>query len=403
MTIAYDVVSGGSRSGSTTAVTWSHTCSGSDRVLVVAFAVGFNHAPVTATVTYGGSAMTYLGRMETNGPGTGWGYVELWAMNAPPVGAATVSISMTTFSSLIGMAMSFTGATGWGTLATNYGGASVGPSGSASLSTGDMVAWAAACGSSLATSTPVYDREQNLDTGSGAGNMLVAHGTAATFSAANSADYWAVLGLPIHVAGAGLSLAGTVTATSSVVGALGSPALAGAAPATSAVVGSLRSPALAGVVAAVVALSGALGSAGLAGTAHSSSTSSGTLGSPAPTLAGVVAGISTTAGAFAAAGMSGTVTAISGTTGALGSPAIAGTVTAVTTTLGALDASGLAGLVAATSSTTGALGIPGALRDITVTIVGPGGNPLAITGPLGNPFTIAGPSGNPLNVIGPRS
>lgn len=96
MAIAYDATSNNSSSSSTN-VTWSHTCTGSDRFLYLfVFATGG-----TPSATYNGVSMT----LETSNSGTA-GYS--FSLMNPASGANTVSISASS-GILGGVATSYTG------------------------------------------------------------------------------------------------------------------------------------------------------------------------------------------------------------------------------------------------------------------------------------------------------
>lgn len=91
MAVAFDAVSNGNVSISTTPITttWSHTASGSDRVVLVSLMVSV--APSTmnySNVTYGGAAMTLLARNDAAASG-----VAVYALANPPTGASTVSFT----------------------------------------------------------------------------------------------------------------------------------------------------------------------------------------------------------------------------------------------------------------------------------------------------------------------
>ena len=86
-----------------TSLTWSHTVSaGSNRVLVVELALDGLGAPASS-VTYGGVALTQIGR------GTGNHAVELWALINPTVGTANVVASFSGTTAAAGGASTFNG------------------------------------------------------------------------------------------------------------------------------------------------------------------------------------------------------------------------------------------------------------------------------------------------------
>lgn len=96
MAIAYDATASGSTVFGTSA-TWSHTCTGSDRVLYVAASAG-----VTITgITYNGVSLTILA-----GSGTG---AVLARLVAPATGANNVVVSTGSSEEIAGVSASYTG------------------------------------------------------------------------------------------------------------------------------------------------------------------------------------------------------------------------------------------------------------------------------------------------------
>lgn len=101
MTIAFDATSTGTAASTT--LTVSHTCSGSDRALVVGV-VGRTADEVTG-VTYNGVAMTQIGKKAE----TGSRYVYLYYLNAPATGAHDIVVSASGSAYLELSAASYTG------------------------------------------------------------------------------------------------------------------------------------------------------------------------------------------------------------------------------------------------------------------------------------------------------
>lgn len=98
MALAFDAASSGN-AALTTSISWSHTASGSNRIVIVG--INFNAAVTSISVTYGGNAMTLI-RTDSN--------VTLWQLIAPPTGSQTVAASWTTSVFAEGGAVSLTGA-----------------------------------------------------------------------------------------------------------------------------------------------------------------------------------------------------------------------------------------------------------------------------------------------------
>lgn len=106
MAVAYDAAS--SSSGvSVATLTWSHTCSGSDRVLYAL--LEFDATAVTvSSVTYNGAALTSVGRVA--GAGSFGGVVEIWRRIAPSTGANNIVANFSANTDIVGGGHSFTGA-----------------------------------------------------------------------------------------------------------------------------------------------------------------------------------------------------------------------------------------------------------------------------------------------------
>lgn len=107
MALAIDVSSNSDWKTNGAGFSWSHTCSGADRVLIVAICYERDSGDASG-VTYGGTAMTLL---RTDGP-TRLMKTQLWYLANPATGANTVSVSAgsNSFHKVIGGAVSFTGA-----------------------------------------------------------------------------------------------------------------------------------------------------------------------------------------------------------------------------------------------------------------------------------------------------
>jgi hypothetical protein len=135
MAIAFDAISTGGNGG--TSQTFSHTCTGTNRLLFVG---GFNQeASSTITgVTYDGVALTEIANSsQTNNS------VSLWYLIAPSTGASDVVITRSTSTNaLLGVAASYTGAKQSGVPdSDNTGGASSGSSLTISTTTVEDNCW----------------------------------------------------------------------------------------------------------------------------------------------------------------------------------------------------------------------------------------------------------------------
>lgn len=137
MALAFDAVSNAHGNG-TGPFTFAHSCSGSDRLLLVLIA-HYYLDDVVSGVTYNGDALTAVPNGEDN---NGQFNITLYYMVAPDTGSNTVSVSTTGSVYDIGMiAMSFTGAdqsTPLGTAVTATG-SSTTPSVNISSASGEIV------------------------------------------------------------------------------------------------------------------------------------------------------------------------------------------------------------------------------------------------------------------------
>lgn len=107
MAIALDA-SASSSTTSASSLTYSHTCSGSERILFVAvFSGGPGPGSVPCTgVTYNSAAMT---KIDSNAPQANWD-LSLWYLIAPSTGANNVVITLSgSTTTLYGDSVSYTG------------------------------------------------------------------------------------------------------------------------------------------------------------------------------------------------------------------------------------------------------------------------------------------------------
>lgn len=116
--VAYDATGAGNAVASGTNsvnITWSHTCTGSNRIVIVSILVGgvsASYTTFTRSVTYGGNAMTSFGAIDGGATPNGW--LEMFYLIAPPTGAQTVSVTVskaaTTFGRVAGNSVSYNNA-----------------------------------------------------------------------------------------------------------------------------------------------------------------------------------------------------------------------------------------------------------------------------------------------------
>jgi hypothetical protein len=127
MAVAFNAVGAGdedSLSSTSITISWSHTCTDSNRAVTVGFTSfnsGQSQASQTRTVTYGGVGMTQLVSVDI-GSNT---FTEIWGMLNPSTGAQTALVQISSGSStsreLVGNSVSYTGVNSFGANATNTG------------------------------------------------------------------------------------------------------------------------------------------------------------------------------------------------------------------------------------------------------------------------------------------
>lgn len=114
MAIAFDAAASvGSNTG--TPFTWSHTCTGSNLVLLVA--VSLRGQTTVSSISYNGVALSKLDSDTTGTTGSD-ARSELWALVNPATGAHTVSVALSGSDRAAGVSVSLTGASQTGGAAT---------------------------------------------------------------------------------------------------------------------------------------------------------------------------------------------------------------------------------------------------------------------------------------------
>jgi hypothetical protein len=217
--VAFDAVGPSSAGASSTAsntVTWSHTCSGSNRLLIVGVAVGANTSPTISSVTYNGVAMTSVGKMNTNNQ-TNAGFVELFRLIAPATG--TNSVVVTTSAAVLTLAagsVSFTGVhqvAPLGVPVLAFGDSTTPSVSVPNTSLGNVVIDAMCCGTAATASSQTLMWRRNINGGSGAGNgassTVAATGGTMTLAHTQPADFWASVGVEVLYYSTGIVLYGT--------------------------------------------------------------------------------------------------------------------------------------------------------------------------------------------------
>ncbi len=208
MAVAFDAVgpSSAGTAASGTSLSWSHTCTGSNLVLVVGVAIGIiGDSGKSASATYNGVAMTSAGVVHS-GAGTD-GFVQMFYLAGPATGANTVAITITGGSvDITGGSVSFTGAhqtTPLINIATNTG---VGTTASVSVTnaSGNMVVDALCDGAGVNAGSGTTERwHKDSNSNSAAGNA--GQSTSSSTGTVNmtydlNSDSWGIIGASVQAA-----------------------------------------------------------------------------------------------------------------------------------------------------------------------------------------------------------
>lgn len=209
MAVAFDVVgpnATGADVNSSATLSWSHTCSGSNRLLVVGVAVGaLTDTGITTGVTYNGVSMTSLTLVHSNNQ-TG-GYVQMFYMIAPPTGANTVAVTVSTsVDAITAGSVSFTGVNQTTPLTntnTNFGNGTT-ASVAVTTNSGDMIIDAICTGTGFgtgSTQTNRWNRFNDSTTGAGVAAQSTATGSGSvTMGYDVTSDWWGIIGTNVSAA-----------------------------------------------------------------------------------------------------------------------------------------------------------------------------------------------------------
>jgi hypothetical protein len=208
--VTFDTVgpsaAGASATSPTQTLSWNHTCSGTERLLVVGVALGTgNSSGFTAAVTCNGVAMRAVAKANSNN-GT-VGFVQLFVLAAPAVGANTVLVTPNvTADALSCGSVSFNGVDQTTPVITSVaaGGSSAVPSVVVpSTTSGNMIVDGACSGGPLTSSNQTQRWLRNTNTSTGAGNgagSTAAAGGPVTMSYVATNDWWGIAAVEVRAA-----------------------------------------------------------------------------------------------------------------------------------------------------------------------------------------------------------
>jgi hypothetical protein len=103
--IAFDAASNSGYQAASSSYSWSHTCTGSNRYLLVGISM-LSLAQTVTGITYNGAALTYIGAQNSV---TGAARTEMWGLVAPASGTNTIAVTLSGAIASAGNASSYTG------------------------------------------------------------------------------------------------------------------------------------------------------------------------------------------------------------------------------------------------------------------------------------------------------
>lgn len=104
--IHFDAASNSGYKTASGSYSWSHTCTGASRYLVVGISMLSVAGSSVSGITYNSVAMTFLGAVASV---SGAVRAEIWGLIAPTVGSNTIAVTLTTALDSIGCAISLDG------------------------------------------------------------------------------------------------------------------------------------------------------------------------------------------------------------------------------------------------------------------------------------------------------
>lgn len=190
MAVAYDASSFKQNSTTVSSFSWSHTCSGSDRVLLVGVSFANDLTTTVTGITYNGDAMSLLHTQDTAGAGNNT-RGEMWELIAPDTGTNTIVVTLSGTSGATpgGLAVSLNGATSKNTSAPAT--ANSDPTVVLTTTKTNTMMVMFSCTNSTNTITPgsnVNERQEMSTASVGAGRIMWIGDKAAANAGANTID-----------------------------------------------------------------------------------------------------------------------------------------------------------------------------------------------------------------------
>lgn len=216
MAIAFDAA-GTATQALSTSVTFSHTCSGSDRILFVNAAAAFSSSGTVTGVTYNGVAMTLV---DSNLPQAN-SYTSLWYLVAPSTGANNVVITSSSGAVLTtGGSISYTGVSQTGVPDSTAKNSGVASNLSQSVTTVADKCWvvgACVTGNSTITAGTGITSRSELDSVNGStligdsNGLVTPAGSYSMLFSTTSADSMSLIMASFKPTGSGITVSETIT------------------------------------------------------------------------------------------------------------------------------------------------------------------------------------------------
>jgi len=209
-TVAFDAVgpsSSGAGNTGAASLSWSHTVSGVNTVVLAAVSLGGGADSLcTVTATCGGTPMAAAGVVHAGG--TNKGFVEVFVLAGVPAGVNTIALTVAgaTPDSLAAGSLSFTGADQAAIIGSSYTGYGSGASASVTVSSntnGNIIAAFAGGGSAIGSvsgpsaSRYLINEASTSGCGNGAGQTAPATGAPVVMTRALTTDLWAMIAVEV--------------------------------------------------------------------------------------------------------------------------------------------------------------------------------------------------------------
>lgn len=205
MAVAVDAASSAnSNSNAATSLSWSHTCTGNTRLLLVAVHLRIAATESVSGITYNGVAMTLVSAL-TNGAVR----LELWQLVAPATGANTIAVTLSAGTRVCGGALSLTGVDPTiplGTAATNSA-TNATPGVTVASGIGEVVVDALSQGAQPTETAGTGQTRQWFDASTagvnnvrGAGSTIAGAASVTTSWSSGNSQGWAMVGVSVKPA-----------------------------------------------------------------------------------------------------------------------------------------------------------------------------------------------------------